>query len=361
MGSVAIDTVRDAAVDASRYAQREAAEIYKKAGEKYVDLLNRAKTATKNYIQQLKIQKDHVLDTLTYGFYSQFKLKEAEECFKNIEQSEVNVYASGILMQYKPRSAKNYIAQNHARLAKEYSKLKGYPYTTIEEARAYWTEIGTGNFGTNRNGEYRKSPAQIMQEWDELTYKKAETFLLSVKSATYQLQASTFLNLSGFCDKSISKLQSRINAILQVDKNIANTEAALEQAKQELRNMQSKEYTYQPSPKVTHDLELLQSSIDTLNKTQQAYLKNLEKVVEKGKVKANEDFTKDIINKMDEISKLELKLDKLAEEKENSDAMIEKLQEKIDAKQKRSSKFMTMANEIHDKMDQNAQELDDLE
>ena len=181
--------------------------------------------------------------------------------------------------------------------------------------------------------------------------KSAKVFGYSVQCAAYDAKASIYLALERTCDKQINKIQSRINALKQVDQSISRTQAALDQARTELNGMINgskdiqEKYTYKPSEKITGAIEKMEALKEkqggTLNRIQQARYDELQnklaKDVAKGQAKLDAQMDKDFAELSKRITHMEFNLDDLKEEKEKADKKIDALQKKLDAKEAKKS------------------------
>lgn len=375
-GNVALDTVKDAAKDAAGYAAKELGELYKKAGEKYMSVLDRAKNFCKQVYLDVHKAFDVTMDFLTLGCHSKCAAAKAMKAFENVEicQKKVDDLSKTVAnlkaqMQKEPSAGTRKLlheAQAELIIAKaELNSSKAYnfacPYKNMDEAKAYWAEIGVKSFGVDKDG-HSQSPAQKLEdtvkrcgekivEIKNNAIKSAKVFGYSVQCAAYDAKASIHLALERTCDKQINKIQSRINALKQVDQSISRTQAALDQARTELNGMINgskdiqEKYTYKPSEKITGAIEKMEALKEkqggTLNRIQQTRYDDLQnklaKDVAKGQTKLDAQMDKDFAELSKRITHMEFDLYDLKAEKEKADKKIDALQEKLDAKEAKRS------------------------
>lgn len=392
-GNVMLDTVKDAARDAVGNAAREFGELYKKAGEKYMGVLNRAKNFCKQVYLDVHKTFDVTMDFLTLGCHSKCAAAKAMKAFENIEKCQAKVNdlnktvenlkaqmreepSAGTRKLLHEAQAELIIAKAALNSSKAYNF--GCPYKNMDEAKAYWSEIGVKSFGVDKDGHSQsvqkledavKKCAQKVVEIKDNAIKSAKVFGYSVQSAAYDAKASIYLALENTCDKQINKIQSRINALKQVDQSIAKTQAALDQARTELNGMinGSKEvqekYTYKPSEKITGALEKMEALKEkqggTLNRIQQVRYDDLQnklaKDIAKGQARMDAQMDKDFAELSKRITHMEFDMDDLKAEKEKADRKIEALEEKLDAKTAKKDAI----NEKFKAADDKAKEIDD--
>ena len=399
-GNVALDTVKDAARDAAGYAAKELGELYKKAGEKYMSVLDRAKNFCKQVYLDVHKAFDVTMDFLTLGCHSKCAAAKAMKAFKNVEicQKKVDDLSKTVAnlkaqMQKEPSAGTRKLlheAQAELIIAKaELNSSKAYnfacPYKNMDEAKAYWTEIGVKSFGVDKDG-HSQSPAQKLEdtakkcgekvvEIKNNAIKSAKVFGYSVQCAAYDAKASIYLALERTCDKQINKIQTRINALKQVDQSISRTQAALDQARTELNGMINgskdirEKYTYKPSEKITDAIEKMEALKEkqggTLNRIQQARYDELQnklaKDVAKGQAKLDAQMDKDFAELSKRITHMEFDLDDLKAEKEKADKKIDALQEKLDAKEAKKSAQDEKFKAADSKAKEASEKINDLE
>lgn len=399
-GNVMLDTVKDAARDAVGNAARELGELYKKAGEKYMSVLNRAKNFCKQVYLDVHKVFDVTMDYLTLGCHSKCAEAKAIKAFENIEkcQAKVNTLnetvenlkaqmrenpSDGTRKLLHEAQAELVVAKAALNSSKAYNF--GCPYKNIEEAKAYWSEIGVKTFGVDKDG-HSKSPVQKLEdsiksckqkiiEIKDNAIKSAKVFGYSVQSAAYDAKASIYLALENTCDKQMNKIQSRINALKQIDQSIAKTQAALDQARTELEGMvngskeMKEKYTYKPSEKIVGAIEKMEALKEkqggTLNRIQQAKYNDLQiklaKDVSKGQTKLDAQMEKDFADLSKRITHMEFDLDDLKAEKEKADKKIDALQKKLDVKEAKRSAQEEKFKAVDSKAKEAYEKINDLE
>ena len=399
-GNVALDTVKDAARDAAGYAAKELGELYKKAGEKYMSVLDRAKNFCKQVYLDVHKTFDVTMDFLTLGCHSKCAAAKAMKAFKNVEicQKKVDDLSKTVAnlkaqMQKEPSAGTRKLlheAQAELIIAKaELNSSKAYnfacPYKNMDDAKAYWAEIGVKSFGVDKYG-HSQSPAQKLEdtakkcgekvvEIKNNAIKSAKVFGYSVQCAAYDAKASIYLALERTCDKQINKIQTRINALKQVDQSISRTQAALDQARTELNGMINgskdiqEKYTYKPSEKITDAIEKMEALKEkqggTLNRIQQTRYDDLQnklaKDVAKGQAKLDAQMDKDFAELSKRITHMEFDLDELKSEKEKADKKIETLEEKIETKEAKKSSLDEKFKATDIKAKEMAEKINELE
>lgn len=394
-GNVALDTVKDAAKDAAANVAKECGEIYKKAGEKFNSVIERAKNFCKQCYLDAHKTTDRFYDIITLGCYSKIAEKNAIKAFENIDkcQARVDTLTETVKslkqqLQESPSAGTKKLLHEamaeltiaKASLLKNQAYNFGCPYKSMDEAKTYWAEVGVGNFGKNRDGEFRRSPIQALEDTAKAgcqklidlknqTITSAKVLGYSVQTAAYDAKASIYLALENACDKQISKIQSRINALKQVDQNIAQTKNAINNLQNQIDGLDNNnKYIYVPSEKITNAIKNLESIKEshggTLTSIQQwkydKLQETLAKDIQKGQAKLNDQKSRDFADLQKQKTNMEISLDDLEKEKEKADRKIEALENKIEEVEAKRGKVIDKKEAAMDKSKETTEKINNL-